>query len=247
MPVKRLLRRTATWAADSSDAIPGWLLWPAIALSAAAVAFGLVSGWGDFLFNVAANLALLGPGLFLTNRVVRTWRYRELRNPAHGALAHLGAAFDDLREDLGDALAGSVVPVPQPMADSASLGDRLTVLGIHFGAMADALETSAPRDGERVTVPARLNPELGLAYFMEALRNDVRSLTAVFAAQLPGLEAEADGLVGKASQWDERRGTEEPASQVHERAARIARAAGGVAIRLGEQLPVFLRAGAGDG
>ena len=87
-------------AGHETDPIPGWLIWPAVTLSLLALAYGVKANWADFLLNVAASVALLGPGLFITDRVIRNWRHRKLRPLAADTPRYLAVILRRLGKDV---------------------------------------------------------------------------------------------------------------------------------------------------
>jgi hypothetical protein len=63
------------------------LVYGSIVLSICALIVGLLLGPRDLTNNILANLVLLGPGLIITNIIVRNWRLRRRSQELHPLLA----------------------------------------------------------------------------------------------------------------------------------------------------------------
>lgn len=85
------------------DPIPEWLIWPAFVLSAVSIVYGATEDPHGFLLNVAASLSLIGPGLFITNRVVRNWNDSRLQPVLRHATEYLRLALEWLWKDISGA------------------------------------------------------------------------------------------------------------------------------------------------
>lgn len=91
------------------DPLPLTWVMVAMMISGLAMAVGALRGVDDFLMNVTANLALLGPGLFITNVLARNWRHETDARGKRERLIRLRSEFDwliDLILDAGVALQG---------------------------------------------------------------------------------------------------------------------------------------------
>lgn len=69
-----------TLGPHEGDAIPAAFVWTSIPLSVAASVTGIRIAPDDFLVNILASVAILGPGLFVANIAARSWRHLKNRN-----------------------------------------------------------------------------------------------------------------------------------------------------------------------
>jgi len=86
---RQLRRIGALTRSDDSDPLPLPLVATSVALSIVAVAVGGTLGWSGLVASLAANLVLLGPGLLLTNVLLKARRRATIARRSREAMLRI--------------------------------------------------------------------------------------------------------------------------------------------------------------
>jgi hypothetical protein len=134
--VKQLRRLWQRITSDTSDdPLPMAIVGIAVAGSLAALVLGWLLGAWDFLINILASVALLGPGLIATNVLARNWRTRrrneEILNRVEGPLSAAISVLEGSMNRLQRALPEPIrtdLERPTPIEVEEQLRERISTL-----------------------------------------------------------------------------------------------------------------------
>lgn len=154
-------RLTEWFAARRDDPIPATLTAAGLVVSAAAGAFGGVVDGGNLLTNIEGNLVLIGPGLVISNIVVKRIqeaRARRTIEPLIGATGRfLCEGFRTAQHALRLLGSDTSPQIPTSRLDFATLA---TLLGSAHSQMVSRMDTLL----EKQELPARFRDSLPLSF-----------------------------------------------------------------------------------
>jgi hypothetical protein len=219
-----------------SDPLPSGLLLVTLIGSVAAIGLG---AWMDrvnlglgFLLNILANLALLGPGLWATNRIVRNARLRPHRADAEAAVESLRALLRRLLRDC----AALQPPVDELMRQEpgCTVVAQLRELGTSASRTEDLLREKVGQD-RGFAVPYRASELLTATASVEPIRKAVGPLVGVL--DLRDVGDKVRDLAADAQTWDEFRTAQSGGVSPLIAGEKLARSLGCVAAGLAAGLP----------
>jgi hypothetical protein len=197
-----ILRRYET------DALPRAFVGIGLLISAVAVAFGFFfpevlfacirEEWGEdsagFVLNILATLALLGPGLFITNPLVREWQQRRLRPSSEEARRYLHNLLVEIAAGCGLPTHISQPPPPHQLK-------TVNALCAEAGALIEEIERLA----RVASGPPRSLPPAVVLTVRQVDQLSIYVRRILILSSSPNAELYLQDAAIEASHWDELR------------------------------------------
>jgi hypothetical protein len=225
-------------SASRNDPISGWLVGSALVICPFAIWYGVAVDRNGFLVNLAASLALVGPGLFITNRVARNWNARRFRPIVEELPKHFSLLLRRLASDFEKMKI--VVDNAAPPVINNNLGCRrnLELLAIRASEWASLIDNKA-QTARGDTSPPRVEIELTVGRAVDHLERDVDRLDV--AVGLPELARDRERVKSAATEWDGYRLAAAPNIEVLLTGKTLLEAMRSLACKLGKNLPKYLQ------